>query len=519
MDPVSLTAAVAPLTFTCAKIIKCFHAVKSTYQTAPVTVITMIAECATVSASLNQIQSLALNDPVALSSRMSPAGSLTKNFDDALTGCMLTLSVIEDELEGMVEGDLGAGTVGFKAKAKFIWNEAAMEALLRQLRGQQTAIGLLVAVLQTESIAEVKDMVQKNTATLQTMLQRARTLRESQASRPGTVGESAKPGSIFSFGMSSTVAGLAPDLSQQLHQSSAYQRARAVEMEDLWKRNHELLQEKYTLLERIEQLEEQEQKAAEELKTTKSKLEEKHRNAVNELDSKHARLQAVVQKNTASRFSSFEKSVMSAIQDHRMSTDTALKDRQKIDELESQLSDRRRALAELVASQEAESNKRLEHLLDSVRFEQVKMSVAINKRELIKAQPKPVEGYAFPPGSVEQPDHQPRPGYVYAYHPGPTEQRDHHPLPDHEYRSPPRPVEQRDHQPRPDYVYAYHPGPTEQRDHPPLPDHEYRSPPRPVEQRDRQPKPAEEHTQTASKDKIYEKLNRPPAPRRRVFFG
>jgi hypothetical protein len=149
MDPISLTAAVASLTFTCAKVTKCIHAVKSTYEVVPVTIIAMIAECATVSASLNQIQSLALSNPVALSSRMSPDGSLTKNFDDALTGCMITLTVIEDELEGMVEGDQGAGTVGFKARAKFVWNEAAMDALLRQLRGQQTAIGLLVAVLQT----------------------------------------------------------------------------------------------------------------------------------------------------------------------------------------------------------------------------------------------------------------------------------------------------------------------------------------------------------------------------------
>jgi hypothetical protein len=149
MDPVSLTAGVASLTFTCAKVIKCFHAIKSTYQTAPVTIIAMTAECASVSASLNQIQGLVLSNPVALSSRMSPASSLTKNFDDALTACMLTLSVIEDELEGMVEGDQGTGTLGFKAKAKFLWNEAVMAALLQQLRGQQTAIGLLVAVLQT----------------------------------------------------------------------------------------------------------------------------------------------------------------------------------------------------------------------------------------------------------------------------------------------------------------------------------------------------------------------------------
>jgi hypothetical protein len=93
----------------------------------------------------------------------------------------------------------------------------------------------------------VKDMVQKNTATLRAIAQRARALKIPQTSRSG-VGNMgvARPESIFSFGMTSTVS-IAPDLNGQLNQSAAYRRAHEVEMEDLWKRNHELLQEKYTL--------------------------------------------------------------------------------------------------------------------------------------------------------------------------------------------------------------------------------------------------------------------------------
>jgi hypothetical protein len=149
MDPVSLTAAVATLSFTCAKVTKCFHALKASFRIAPVTIISMITECTTICTALSQIQSLVLKDPVALSSRMTPYSSLTTSFDDALTGCMLTLSVIEDELGGMVEGERGAGTIGFRAKVNFVWNEDTMVALLQQIRGQQVAMGLLIAVLQT----------------------------------------------------------------------------------------------------------------------------------------------------------------------------------------------------------------------------------------------------------------------------------------------------------------------------------------------------------------------------------
>ncbi|KAI9780329.1 MAG: hypothetical protein M1839_006752 [Geoglossum umbratile] len=65
--------------------------------------------------------------------------------------------------------------------------------------------------------------------------------------------------SIFSFGMTFSVTRLSLSMDQQLYQSPAYQRAYAVEMEDLWSRNHELLQESYTLLKKIEKLEEVEQ--------------------------------------------------------------------------------------------------------------------------------------------------------------------------------------------------------------------------------------------------------------------
>lgn len=91
-------------------------------------------------------------------------------------------------------------------------------------------------------------MLQKNTVVIQKMIQQARALR---ASRPRDSGKGlALAGgseSIFSFGMTSTVTETEVHFSEQLDQSKAYQKARAVEMEDLWKRNHGLLQEKYTL--------------------------------------------------------------------------------------------------------------------------------------------------------------------------------------------------------------------------------------------------------------------------------
>jgi hypothetical protein len=74
---------------------------------------------------------------------------------------------------------------------------------------------------------------------LEKVLNRARTLRRARGD-PDVA-------SVFSSSLPTTLVTSNPSYNQELSSSSAYQRAKEVEMEDLWKRNHSLLQEKYTL--------------------------------------------------------------------------------------------------------------------------------------------------------------------------------------------------------------------------------------------------------------------------------
>ncbi|KAI9780330.1 MAG: hypothetical protein M1839_006753 [Geoglossum umbratile] len=149
MDLLSITTATVSLTFTFAKITKCFLVIRDTHKSASITVTAMIAECNMISTSLSQIPSLVLKNPVALSSRLALQSNLVASFEDSLIACQLTLSVIEGELEYVVGGEQGVGSLGFKARAKFVWKEYTMITLLGQLRGQQAAIGVLVSILQT----------------------------------------------------------------------------------------------------------------------------------------------------------------------------------------------------------------------------------------------------------------------------------------------------------------------------------------------------------------------------------
>ena len=150
MDPLSISLAVASLTFSFAKVTKCLFAIKDTYKNVPITVVSMIAECNTINLAFTHLQSLVQKNPVALSSSFISQDTLSKTFDDALTGCMFTSSAIERELKNLVEGEEGLGSIGFRARVGFIWDEDTMNHLLQHLRGQHTAVSTLVTLLQTQ---------------------------------------------------------------------------------------------------------------------------------------------------------------------------------------------------------------------------------------------------------------------------------------------------------------------------------------------------------------------------------
>ncbi len=64
-------------------------------------------------------------------------------FDQAITGCMLVYSVLEDEVQ-----KLYARADSVSGRIRYLWREEAMKDLLHQIRGQQTALTLLIQALQ-----------------------------------------------------------------------------------------------------------------------------------------------------------------------------------------------------------------------------------------------------------------------------------------------------------------------------------------------------------------------------------
>ncbi|KAF2854389.1 hypothetical protein T440DRAFT_388390, partial [Plenodomus tracheiphilus IPT5] len=145
---------------------------RSRYKDASVLITAIYSESLVIAAALSQVQILLQHD--ALQNKPQ----LLETFDRALTGCRVVYGCLEEEVRDLV-AKTDSDDLRFKDRAKFLWNEATFKDLLTQIRGQQSALSLLIQGLQMESIADVKQLVQENSVTLDLIVKRSRTLRQS----------------------------------------------------------------------------------------------------------------------------------------------------------------------------------------------------------------------------------------------------------------------------------------------------------------------------------------------------
>lgn len=150
MDPLSITGTVLSITARCLMTAKALNDLRDKYKGAQITIAALSSECAVIGASLSRIQSLILQDLNGLSTQLKFRPELEGVFDTALTGCVVVFSVLDDEVRKLTASSAADGSagLGFRTKARYVWNEATMKDLLSQIRGQQTALTLLIQALQ-----------------------------------------------------------------------------------------------------------------------------------------------------------------------------------------------------------------------------------------------------------------------------------------------------------------------------------------------------------------------------------
>ncbi|UKZ83457.1 hypothetical protein TrVFT333_011266 [Trichoderma virens FT-333] len=255
MDPIAIIGAASSLVLSLAKASKSLSDIRKGFQEAPMIIATMITECKTISAALTHLQNLTLGNPVALSPSLTTPETIQEGFDNALTGCMLILSALEVHLERLVKGKKPED-MGFMKKVQLLWNEETMNQLLSNLRGQHAAINTLVSLFQTESLANVHDLLHQHITELR--LHRKRSIQLYQHSGFESVAGQEKELSIFNFSIQSfSFTDATSNINVQLQQSTAYRNAGAVTTEELWRLNEELRDENGGLLDKVHNLEQE----------------------------------------------------------------------------------------------------------------------------------------------------------------------------------------------------------------------------------------------------------------------
>lgn len=226
MDPLSITAAVLSITATSLKVARGLNYIREKYKHAQLTISAISTEATVVSASLSRVQGLILRDAGGITGQLEEGSDLTNIFDCALTGCSVVLEVIDDEIQKLVEASNGEVELGWAARCRLIWNEDLMKDLLTQLRGQQTALTLLLQGIQLESMTEMNNLMRTNAVVLQRVNAKTRSLREDhpEVDCRRSIFESDDIVSIYS-GVASTAGATEFDFDNFLFKSKVYRRA------------------------------------------------------------------------------------------------------------------------------------------------------------------------------------------------------------------------------------------------------------------------------------------------------
>lgn len=136
---------------TCLSTTKSLYDLQEKYQDAPLILVSMCSETNVISASLAHLRSLLLHRQHI--GRSQPELLLLDVLDQALTGCNVVFGCLGLELRRIVPGSgepgpASAAAAGWRARARLIWNEKRLNELLSALRGQQTAINLVIQLFQ-----------------------------------------------------------------------------------------------------------------------------------------------------------------------------------------------------------------------------------------------------------------------------------------------------------------------------------------------------------------------------------
>ncbi|KAF2184658.1 hypothetical protein K469DRAFT_739282 [Zopfia rhizophila CBS 207.26] len=175
METVSAAIGVMVAIPQCITTAKELYDLRSRYKDASVLITAIYSESMVIAASLSQVQTLLQDDA------LQDKPELHETFDRALTGCRVVYGCLEEEVRELAQ-KAQSEELGRVDRVRYLLKEETFKELLQQIRGQQSALSLLIQGLQMESIAEIRKLVQNNSVTLEKVATRSKSLRLSHPS-------------------------------------------------------------------------------------------------------------------------------------------------------------------------------------------------------------------------------------------------------------------------------------------------------------------------------------------------
>jgi hypothetical protein len=176
MDPLSIAAAASALVFSVVRNGRALATVFEKYQDSQRCIFQMQTECTVLAAALSQLQ-VVFSKVSEFTTNRYPE-FVMEALDLSLVGCTLTLSVLSKEIDNLVESINDSDAKMSKGKkVKYLWKGESMDALLQQLRGQSSALTLLLKALDSTSIEQILAIVQSGQPTFQRVRSEAESIR------------------------------------------------------------------------------------------------------------------------------------------------------------------------------------------------------------------------------------------------------------------------------------------------------------------------------------------------------
>jgi hypothetical protein len=176
MDPISIATAASGLVFSVVQSGRALATIYGKYQDSQKCLFLIQTECTVLAAALSQLQMVFQRVSKQAMSRYPD--NVIEALDLSLVGCTLTMSVLNKEVDSLVENiDDDAAKMTKGKRIKYLWKEETMNDLLQQLRGQSSALSLLLKAIDSSSIDQILTIVQSGQPTFQKVRDGAESIR------------------------------------------------------------------------------------------------------------------------------------------------------------------------------------------------------------------------------------------------------------------------------------------------------------------------------------------------------